>query len=93
RLAALAAEPARAESAPAAGAPSPTSGAAAFAVGQAVRVARFGAGEVVACDAGTVTIAFPEGRRRRFLPDYVQAIDADAPPPQYRAIVVAPAPP
>ena len=92
RLAALqpaAAEPGETRDA---GAPAPTSAGAAFAVGQAVRVARFGTGEVAACDAASVTIAFPDGRRRAFVPAFVEPVDAAAPPPHHRAIVVPPSP-
>ena len=93
RHAALQAEgaprPAAADVAPG---PPESSAGAAFAPGQAVRVPRFGAGRVAACDAQTVTIDFAGGGRRSFMSAYVEPADADAPPPQHQAIVVAPEP-
>ena len=95
RLAALAAQPAQDDAtAPIEVAPGPpaSSAGAAFAPGQAVRAPRFGEGRVEACDAHTVSIAFPDGRRRSFMSAYVEPVDAEAPPPVHQAIVVAPEP-
>jgi ATP-dependent DNA helicase RecQ len=86
---AMAPRPAAAEVAPG---PPESSAGAAFAIGQAVRVPRFGAGRVAACDAQTVAIDFAGGRRRSFMSAYVEPLDAAAPPPQHQAIVVAPEP-
>ena len=49
-----------------------------FAAGDAVRVPRHGEGTVRASDASTVTIEFPKGRRRSFLAEYVERVDAGA---------------
>jgi ATP-dependent DNA helicase RecQ len=95
RLAALAAQPAQDDAtAPieVAPGPPPSSAGAAFAPGQAVRAPRFGEGRVEACDAHTVSIAFPDGRRRSFMSAYVEPVDAEAPPPVHQAIVIAPEP-
>jgi ATP-dependent DNA helicase RecQ len=49
----------------------PRRAAPAFAASDPVRVKRFGAGVVVAADAGSITVAFADGSRRCFHPDYV----------------------
>lgn len=46
---------------------------AAFSTGQAVCVPRFGEGVVAAADAHTVTVEFPDARRRSFMAAYVEA--------------------
>ena len=46
----------------------------AFKAGDAVRVKRYGAGQVVACDASSVTVAFEAGPERAFHPDYVRRV-------------------
>ncbi|MCW7537383.1 RecQ family ATP-dependent DNA helicase [Aquabacterium sp. A7-Y] len=56
--------------------PAPDSPRSAFRPGDAVRVPRYGDGEVVAADAESVRIAFPDGRTRSFVADYVEAVAA-----------------
>ena len=55
-----------------------------FAPGDAVRVPRYGEGTVCASDARTVTIEFPNRRRRSFMAEYVERTEpvdaADAAP-------------
>ena len=53
--------------------PAPAAPAPAFAGGDAVRARRYGAGEVVRADAHSVTVQFPNGERRTFLPEFVRA--------------------
>ncbi|MBE7940569.1 MULTISPECIES: ATP-dependent DNA helicase RecQ [Ramlibacter] len=62
------AAPASAEAAPGAGA---AHAHAAFQRGDVVRVPRYGRGLVEAADALQVTVAFPDGSRRSFQPDFV----------------------
>lgn len=45
---------------------------AAFAPGDAVRVPRYGEGAVTQADAESVTVEFPDGRRRSFVAHYVE---------------------
>jgi ATP-dependent DNA helicase RecQ len=59
----------------AAAAPAP---AARFSPGQPVRVKRYGRGTVVAASAQQVEVAFAQGERRSFLPDYVAALPGRA---------------
>ena len=47
-----------------------------FAVAQAVRVRRYGQGKIVAATADEVTIEFPDGATRKFVPRYVKAAGA-----------------
>ncbi|WP_119155659.1 RecQ family ATP-dependent DNA helicase [Caldimonas tepidiphila] len=54
------------------GAPPPRSPHAAFDLGDAVRVPRYGVGEVTDADAESVTVEFPDGRRRSFVAQYVE---------------------
>lgn len=49
--------------------------------GEAVRVPRYGEGEVVEANAEHVRIAFPSGRQRSFLPEYVERIEDEAAAP------------
>lgn len=42
-----------------------------FAVGDPVKVRRFGPGVVIAADATSITVGFADGTSRCFLPDYV----------------------
>ena len=44
-----------------------------FADGDAVRAKRYGAGQVVEADLHSVTVQFPNGERRTFLPEFVRA--------------------
>lgn len=44
-----------------------------FADGDAVRAKRYGAGQVVRADANSVTVEFPNGAQRTFLPEFVRA--------------------
>ena len=44
-----------------------------FADGDAVRARRYGAGQVVEANAHSVTVEFPNGARRTFLPEFVRA--------------------
>ena len=46
----------------------------AFSPGEAVKVKRYGAGRVVACDTTSVTVGFEVGPERIFHPDYVQPV-------------------
>ncbi|MEW6098385.1 MAG: RecQ family ATP-dependent DNA helicase [Pseudomonadota bacterium] len=50
-----------------------------FACGEAVRVPRHGLGQVIEVTADSVRIAFPDGRQRSFLPEYVERVDLVAP--------------
>jgi len=50
-----------------------------FAGGQAVRARRYGAGQVVEASAHSVTVEFPNGARRTFLPEFVRAARAPRP--------------
>lgn len=66
----------------------PTAGKPRFMGGEAVRAKRYGAGQVVRADAHSVTVQFPNGAERTFLPEYVrmarqraQACDASSPAP------------
>lgn len=43
-----------------------------FADGDAVRAKRYGAGQVVEADLHSVTVQFPNGERRTFLPEFVR---------------------
>ena len=45
----------------------------AFTGGEAVRARRYGAGQVVEANAHSVTVQFPSGARRTFLPEFVRA--------------------
>jgi ATP-dependent DNA helicase RecQ len=47
---------------------------AAFEAGDKVSVPRYGIGDVVSADAEKVHIAFPDGRRRSFMTEYVQIV-------------------
>jgi ATP-dependent DNA helicase RecQ len=40
--------------------------------GDYARVQRYGVGRVVAANEGSVTLEFPDGTRRDFVPDFVQ---------------------
>jgi ATP-dependent DNA helicase RecQ len=53
--------------------PQPVSARPAFAGGDAVRARRYGAGQVVEANAHAVTVEFPNGARRTFLPEFVRA--------------------
>ena len=44
-----------------------------FGGGDAVRARRYGTGQVVQADAHSVTVQFPNGERRTFLPEFVRA--------------------
>jgi len=46
----------------------------AFSLQQAVKVRRYGEGQVVSADAASITVEFADGSRRSFLPAYVQAV-------------------
>jgi len=46
----------------------------AFAARQAVKVKRYGKGQVVTADAASITVEFADGSRRCFLPTFVEAI-------------------
>ncbi|RZJ14973.1 MAG: ATP-dependent DNA helicase RecQ [Acidovorax sp.] len=46
----------------------------AFGGGDAVRARRYGAGQVVEANAHSVTVLFPNGERRTFLPEFVRAV-------------------
>jgi ATP-dependent DNA helicase RecQ len=46
----------------------------AFAAGSAVRVPRFGEGQVASASGDKVTIVFPDSTKRTFLRDYVQML-------------------
>ncbi|RYF47091.1 MAG: recombinase RecQ, partial [Comamonadaceae bacterium] len=46
----------------------------AFGGGEAVRARRYGAGQVVEANAHSVTVQFPNGERRTFLPEFVRAV-------------------
>jgi ATP-dependent DNA helicase RecQ len=50
-----------------------TAGKPRFADGDAVRAKRYGAGQVVGADLHSVTVQFPNGERRTFLPEFVRA--------------------
>ncbi|WP_066334223.1 RecQ family ATP-dependent DNA helicase [Azohydromonas lata] len=54
------------------GRPPSLSAPAAFQVGEAVRVPRYGSGRVASSSAGEVAIKFPDGRTRSFVTQYVQ---------------------
>jgi ATP-dependent DNA helicase RecQ len=56
-----------------------------FEVGQRVRVNRYGAGVVSACDAGSVTVAFADGQKRCFDPGYVKPHTPRRAPPRAKA--------
>ncbi|MFC7208748.1 RecQ family ATP-dependent DNA helicase [Comamonas endophytica] len=43
-----------------------------FAGGETVRAKRYGAGQVVEADMNSVTVEFPNGERRTFLPEFVR---------------------
>ena len=45
-----------------------------FGGGDAVRARRYGAGRVVEADAHSVTVLFPNGERRTFLPEFVRPV-------------------
>ncbi len=62
----------------------PAHAAHAFAVGDAVKVRRYGRGEVVAVDATSVTVHFGDGNNRCFQPGFVAAL----PKPRRRQPVV-----
>jgi ATP-dependent DNA helicase RecQ len=47
-----------------------------FAIGAAVKVAKYDAGSVVAIAADQVTIAFPDGAQRTFMADFVTALNS-----------------
>ena len=49
-----------------------------FVDGQAVRARRYGAGQVVEASTHAVTVEFPNGTRRTFLPEFVRAARAPA---------------
>jgi ATP-dependent DNA helicase RecQ len=53
--------------------------AACFAGGDAVRARRYGAGQVVEASMHSVTVEFPNGARRTFLPEFVRAARAPRP--------------
>lgn len=50
-----------------------------FTGGDAVRAKRYGAGQVVEANAHSVTVEFPNGARRTFLPEFVSAARRSAP--------------
>jgi len=52
----------------------PLPAAVSFDVGAAVKVRRYGAGTVVTTAGGSVTVAFPEGRQREFLAEFVTRV-------------------
>jgi ATP-dependent DNA helicase RecQ len=47
-----------------------------FAIGAAVKVAKYDAGSVVGIAADQVTIAFPDGAQRTFMADFVTALNS-----------------
>ena len=59
--------------------PQPASARPAFTGGDAVRARRYGAGQVVEANAHSVTVEFPNGARRTFLPEFVRAVRRSAP--------------
>lgn len=56
-----------------------------FDVGAAVKVRRYGTGTVVTSGDGSVTVAFPEGKQREFLAEFVTRV----PPRRTRSVVRA----
>jgi ATP-dependent DNA helicase RecQ len=56
-----------------------------FGGGDAVRARRYGTGEVVQADANSVTVQFPNGERRTFLPEFVRAARPARPAPRAAA--------
>ncbi|MBO9513602.1 MAG: hypothetical protein J7549_05735, partial [Variovorax sp.] len=46
----------------------------AFSARQAVKVRRYGEGQVVCADSGSITVEFADGSRRSFVPGSVEAL-------------------
>ena len=60
-----------------------------FDIGAPVKVRRYGAGTVVTIAGGSVTVAFPEGKQREFLAEFVTRVPPRRARPAAKAVVTA----